>query len=435
MAIPTERELVPRGPWPEGANNVAREDSIPSGQFRSGINVDVYPGGKLRRRRGQALSTAQAGSRCAWSDGHYALFRAAGSLYRFVPGQTPLLLCSGLQIDADMAYCSVNQYIYVSDGAQALRVDTQSNAVRAWGLPTPLGQPTLTATANGGLDAGTYQVAITYLDASKEESGSTLSTQVDVVQGGGIALSAFPPAPADVAAVNIYLTQANQVEMCLYATVPYNVSSVQLFRDNFGRPLQTQFLSPLPAGNDAAFTLGRLFVAIGNSVCWSEAQRYGLFSAEFNYVSYAAPVVLLAATAPGAQSQGLFVATTARTYFLQGTAPGQFNSILAYTAGAVPGTMTMISGSYFEADGVPNVPVPVWVSTVGTVCIGMPDGTVRPLTEGRFAMAVGERGSAIFRELDGVRQALFTMRPPTATSPLAATDSLTITRVKNGLSL
>lgn len=421
------------GPWARGANNVAREDSLPRNAVRHLINGDFLPGGKVRRRGGSATQVPFPRARSLWSDRHNAFFAADDALYRFVPRQDPILVTRGVALDADLVYCSVNDKIYVSDGATAWKVDPATNTATLWSVPTPARQPTLTAVTTGGMDAGTYQLAITYARADGEESGATLSTSVDVPDGGGIALSSFPVPPADVATIQIYLTEPNGTEEALYAVVPANVTSATLARGPYGRPLLNQLLSPLPPARDVVLTNGRLFVAYDRYLCWSEPLQFGLYSPERNYVAYASQVDLIVEVSPAAQSPGLFVAVQGTTYFESGSDPADFTHSIAYKAGAVRGAKTYVSGASFEDQSIPSVSLPVWVSSVGTVCVGMPDGSVRSLNDGAFAMATGDRGSALVRELNGLRQVLFSMRPPAAQSRLAATDTVTITRVKNGV--
>jgi hypothetical protein len=434
MARPSPGDLVQRGPWARGANNVARQDSIPSSSVRALINGDFYPGGKIRRRYGNERVAAQPRMRNGWSDGHYALGTADGVLYRFIPGQPLKQLLTGLRVDADVAYCSVNQYIRVSDGAEAWRVNTVDDTVVPWGVATPNRQPTLTATTIGAMDAGTYQLALTFARADGEEGGATLSTSVDVLDGGGIALSDFPIAPPDVATIQIYLTPPNGKEESLYAVVPANATSAQLSRGPYGRALTTQLLSRIPPGTDMALANGVLFVIDGPFLFWSEYLQFGLYSPERNYVAYASNTRMVVPTAQSVQAQGIFVATETSTYFEQGTDPAKFNHTIAYHASAIPNSKVFVPGSFFDPrDQIPTIPVPVWVAANGTVCVGMPDGTVKTMTEGKFAMSVGDRGAGVVRELNGIRQLLFSMRPPVAVSRVAARDSVTITRVKNGI--
>lgn len=434
MALPKESDLAKFNGWPSGANNVAREDSVPRASFREGINVDVLPGGKVRRRPGSTTLATDSGANFAWSDDHYALFVKNGTLKRFLPpGTFKTLLANAFQIDTPISYCSVNEFIYASDGIRAWRVSTIDDSVVPWGVPSPLDQPILTATSNGGMAAGRYQVAITYARADGEESGSPLAVFVYVVDGGGIAMSHFPLPPSDVTDVNVYMTRANGQSLLYYGNAPANATGIQLYNNELGKMIGTLLMTPLVPGTASCFTLGRLFVANGQYVHWSAALHYGLHAKDNDYIAYATNINMLAATAQGAQSKGIFVGCEHRTYFMYGTGPDSFSNVLAYTSGVVPGTLVYIPGSYFEIDGFPTEMLATWVAKNGTVCVGLPDGTVKPLTEGRFVMDVGDRGSAMFREYNGIRQAIFGMQGPTMASQLKASDSLIIETVHNGI--
>src|ERR1044072_1409506 len=219
--MPTERELATLGPWSRGANNIAEETSVPPKSDRGGVNVDSYPSGKGRRRRGSSLVQAiTGGANSGWSDKRTALFRAGAALYRFNPGQNPVNLAA-LDAESDLVYASMNQLIYVSDGRRAQLYSPFGDFVRPWGVKAPAGQPTLTATPGGGLHAGTYQVAQTFATADGEESGTPFAGIVDVPEHGGIALSAIKqPSESHVASINIYVTRANGTVLLHYARIP-----------------------------------------------------------------------------------------------------------------------------------------------------------------------------------------------------------------------
>lgn len=438
MAQPTEQDLVQLGPFVKGMNNIAREDSIPRDQLRVAQNVDFYPTGKIRTREGRVKKVALAGASNFWSDGIYALVQGDATLYRYIPDDTLIDLFDGFAVDTYNAYCSVNRFIYASDTHQALRVDTYDNSVRPWGIAAP-GSPTLTATANGGLDAGTYQVTLTYTTADGEESGAPIASTVDVAEGGGILAALPPPHEAHVTSISVYLARGAGAEvMNYYGAVPVGTTQVQLYKQNLGKPLDTFALVQFPACDFVGLTMGRLFgvpSANPNIVIWSEPGYYGQYNPAKNYVAANYDVDLMAPTTLGAKAEGVFVTSGQRTYFQGGNQPGDFTNNEVYMAGAVRGSLVYVPGSYIQLQGMPQAPVPIWIATNGTICLGMPNGTVLPLTEGRFAAAVGVRCSSVFRELNGVRQALFTMEPPTSEALVAATDSLTVTVVRNGIEI
>jgi hypothetical protein len=436
MARPTEKDLVAIGPWPSGSNNIANESSIPPGACRSLINGDFYPGGRVRRRSGSTLD--QTGSVSGlWSDGHYALCRIGDQLLNYLPGSTPTLVYSGIHPDNPMVYCRVNQYILVSDGVVCLRVDPTTSLVRSWGVPSPTGQPVLLATSAGGLDAGIYQVAITYTDVSGEESGTELAAVVELTQPGGIALSSIPQSTDPcVTAIRIYMTRPNGTQLLRYARVPAGVTSLEIGVQLLDRELETQFLEPLPGIADVEFCAGRVFFATGDMVGWSQSVRLGLWSPADNYLLYPGPVTQIAASSKdsaGESTTGVFVSAGDSIFWLPGGSPAEYKNVPVYDSPAVPGTLVYISGSFFKRQEVPSQEVPVWVAQNGTVCVGLPNGTVLPLTENKFAMSVGASGASILRESDGIRQLLFSMQPPGEVLPIVATDTLVITRVKNGI--
>lgn len=436
MTIPREAQLATLGPWPRGANNIANESDVPNNAFRRGVNVDILPGGKIRRRSGSVLVRAiSGGANRGWSDGRTALFRSGGALYRFIPDAEPLQLSMALDPESDMVYGSVNQFIYVSDGKRAWLFNPITNQLRPWGVSSPAGQPTLVATTSGGLFAGRYQVAITYVTADGEESGTGRAEYVDVPEGGGITLTAIPQSiEPHVSAINVYMTRVNGQTLLLYGQIAADAASCQIFRQSLGRPLKTQHLRTLPpAQSGFAFVNGRVFIARENGVLWSESLRFGLYSPQRNFAFYPYEVDMLVASAPGAQAGGCFTASGDKTYFLGGTTPGDFSSIIKHHAGAIRGTQTFVPGTAFKDQTIPDQEVPVWASTAGSMCVGLPDGSVKPLSDGRYAMQVGARGASVFRELQGVRHILTTIEPPTYKLSVEASDSLDILVIKNGV--
>jgi len=432
VARMADSDLVTLGPWPRGANNYAREDSVPRSSFREGVNVDVYPGGKVRRRPG---STVVDGTpvRNLWSDGSYALCTSdsGADLLRVRPGQPLQTIYSGLRADSDIAYASVNHLVYVSDGAIALRVGTADDSVRPWGIETPAAQPVLLPTS-GGLDPGAYQVAITFATHDGEESGTGQAATIDLPDGGGIT-AMFPAPPSYAPNINLYVSRANGGEFRLYGTYPAGETGTVIGKQPLGRPLRTFGLEPMPAGSAAALVGGLFVVASGALLVWSDALNYGLTNPAKNYVPYPGAIDLLAPTALGAQAAGIFVAAGERTYFLANDVANS-NQRLAYADGAQRGAPIYINGSDFGIDGFPDVPLPMWVSKRGAPCVGLPDGSVKALTEGRFALPYGDYVSIAQRDLHGVNQIVASLRSPVASSA-ACGDSADTVLVRNGVVL
>ncbi len=435
MARMPDGALVSLGPWPRGANNLAREDSVPQTAYRRGVNVDTYPGGKIRRRKGRTAVDGTPASNL-WSDGSFALCTTnhGTTLCRFDPATGIEELYHGLAPEADVVYESVNHLIYVSDGIRALRVDTTDAAVRPWGVPRPAAQPTLTA-VDGGLAPGAYQVAVTYSAADGEESGTMDAASINLPNGGGIRAQ-LPALLAEthVTTINLYVTRTNGGEFGKYGSYPIGALDVVIGPQRLGRPLFTMGLDVMPAGTAATLAGGRLLIAVDNMVIGSEPMFFGLSNPAKNTVLYPAPVDMLAAAAPGAESPGTFVAAGAKTYFLNGTDFRAATNQLAYAAGAVRGKPVYVHGDAFGIQGFPSKPLPVWIAKNGQPCVGLPDGSVFALTNARYAMDSGDYAFLGQRDLAGVHHLVASVRSPIGSAARAG-DSATATLVRNGVEI
>jgi hypothetical protein len=122
-----------------------------------------------------------------------------------------------------------------------------------------------------------YQVAVTFRDIRGEESGTGQAAQIAVPEGGGIALSNVPqPLDADVNIVRVYLSPANGDMLYFVRDMPVGMTSATLGAGARGKPLDSQFMEKMPAGSIVRALNGRMFVARGAEMLWSEALGFGL---------------------------------------------------------------------------------------------------------------------------------------------------------------
>lgn len=436
MARPTDRDLLSLGPYPRGGNNFATENSVPRGSFRRGVNIEVYPGGKVRRRKGYTQVDDTA-SRNGWSDGAYAMCTSYDGtvLRKFVPGQELVDLHTGFREDADITYCSVNDLIYVSDGETALRVNTNDDGARAWGVPCPAGQPQLSA-VSGGLFAGAYQVAAIYVADDREEGGVMQASTITVGDNAGIrvVMPAYP-VPSFVEQIYIFVTPPGGSEFWLHSRVPVGAVDFTIASVKQGRPLYTMGAQPMPAGELSAHNGGRFCVAVGNLLVYSLPLHYGLTDYDTNYIPYNGKLTMIAPVSPGAASLGMFVATASRTFFLSGNDMPNASNQLAYHGGAVRGAPVYIHGDEFGIENLPSQPLPMWLSSSGVPILGLPNGQVLALTNGRYNTQVGDRVSIAQRELAGISQAVIAVRSPRIGSAGVTGDSASSVLIRNGIEL
>lgn len=424
-----ESNLEKLGPFPAGANNVALETSVPQKSFREGINVDVRDDGKIERRDGYELRIAADEPHSLFAYGYRAFFVEGVTLMSFelINGAEtlPILLYDDLVRDAPLAHCLVDPDIYVSDGDVALRI-APNGVVAPWSLPIPTA-PLVSAAAGGSLFNGTYGVAYAYKASTGEEGALSDTAFVEAATGSTLTLQ-IPTTPYRVA---VYMTKPDGQELLLYGVVPGSVGSVAINKQALSRPPVTEDCDPMPAGQHAAVWNGRLLVSSGPLLIWSVAFQYGVTRLNSNYRELLEDITMLAAVDT---AQGFFLGQQSRTYYVAGADPDDARLIEAYPAGVVPGTMRMVPGARLPFENPPKSLVPMWLATNGVFCVGLPDGTIEPLTESRFAARVGDRGTAAFVQKDGLNRFLATVRNP-ADNNFAMSDQFTAEVVRNNITI
>lgn len=357
-----------------GVNNTADETALPrdvNGNLiavREGVNVDVSEAGKLSRRAG--YTRIASGSHSGWSDDYlpYGFYADGDALRVLHEDESSDVLITGLAPGLPISYARVNDLVLWSNEVQCGQINRDLE-VGDWSTPSPNGQPTLSST-DGALDPGTYQVAVTFLGADGRESGASRAAMLMLPVGGGIQLDDIPQPPAG-GRVRVYCTGGNDGVLRAAVTLAEGITSLVLAQRPEGRPCDTQFLRPMPAGQCVAVGNGRQYVARGNEVLFSPALRYGLWDAKAGRVGFAGRITMITFVGDGTPDGGLYVADSKRTYFLAGANPMEWSQRIAYHAGAIPGQIAWTPG---ELWGAPMLRCPTWLARNGRVVVGMPGG-------------------------------------------------------------
>ena len=406
-----------------GKDTVSPEAALPAGSLREARNVDIDRAGRVRRRAGFTRRYAGAGIHSLWGDGTRAFFVAGGALKRLLPDWTAKTLQSGLAPDRLLSYELVNGEVWWSNGEASGRIGAD-DAVRPWGVSAPAGQPLLAPLAHGGLDAGTYQVAVTFARADGEESGTGLAAVVDVPQGGGIELSAIPQGAAD--RIRVYASPPNGEALLLHGELPMGTTGAVLARTIRGRRLETQLTEPLPAGQIVRHYNARMWIAADRVLYASLPFRYALYRPHQDYFLFPARITVLEPVA-----DGLFVVADA-TYFLAGAGPEQMALRTVDDAGGVEGTGARVPARHVGVE-VPGE-VAYWLGTRGAV-LGLPGGGLKAVTEDRVALPAYAAGATLAREREGIRQLVTTVREPGPASGFGVSDAVVVEVRRNGVLL
>lgn len=426
--IKDDRLLDALGPWPSGANNLARETAVPRTQLREAVNVDLFSDGRVRRRKGRRKVLDIADPHSMFSIGRACLFAAGPTLYELTSDFTANPIGT-VTPNAPLYYEFIEPYVFISDGTNTYRYSPGA-ALRSWSIPAP-GAPQLSASEGGSLPAATYYVATAYRLNSGEEGSASPQARIALVSEAGIRVD-LPAPPAGVDRVSVYMTKPNGEQLMLAATVPAVATSITLASPQLGRMADTLDTAPMPAVAHPCYHNGRLLGFVDELLVWSEPNRYGITRLDYNFTAFSEPGTMIAS--PGEGSPGVFIGQASRTYFLRGASPADASLREVYPYGVVPRSKIMVPGSKLPMDNPPTEPVPVWMATNGAFVVGMPDGSVLPLSEKRYAANVGPEAATLYRESEGLAQCVAAVRDPSQNA-FAVGDSASAEVVRNGIVL
>lgn len=410
--------------WAQGINNVAPITDLPDGALREALNVDLTDSGKPRRRKGFTSIYSGSNIRSLKTSGGVTVFAEGGDLKSLGPDNSTDSLLSGLDPDNYLAYAEVNRYLYFSDGHDVSgKIKTAISGqpvVEEWPIAFPDTKPQVAALTYGGLDEGRYLVAYTNVGSNGEESGALPSVAVDVPAGGGIAVTDLPTTHRN----NLYATKANGERFYYVVQLSAATSSFNVSGSLRAKELTTMHLEPLPTGSIMFHAFGRMWVAVGNLLHYSEPFNFGSYNPAAHFFYFAEDISIALPV-----ENGIYVCAGS-TYFLGGMNPKEMTQDTVYPHDGVPGTGMSVSPKVFNMEGKEDVAY--WFSDKGPV-IGMPDGQVQPLTEDRLAVPEYEVGATMYRAEDGIQQMVSAVKNRGRESTLGTSDSASAIVIRNGV--
>lgn len=386
--------------WKDGENNILRSTELSPTQLRRCVNFDITDTGELQVRQGRSIVyNGSIQPRSFFSNGTRALFVESGHLWELYKKQdgTYDRILVRLNVGARaMTHLDVNGDIYWSNGVNTGIFTTEGEDL-AWGIRSPHEQPTVIgATSGGRLTAGVYQVAMTFVSDRGEESGTPLAKEITLPEGtetGSIVVQNIPLS-TEADTVRIYVSHPNGEG--LYRAGEFYTGTPQ-FRitrvDNaVDIRLQTQFGIKPPAGDVLEYHNGRIYIAQGNVVWFTDPLRYGLVRPHTNFLMYPSEVTVMKAVA-----DGIFICAD-KTYWVTNIDTSDFQQREVLPYGAVYGTGIDIP----ESDNV------AWFSHDGMVIAGL-EAQVSNIQEDRSAVSKFNVGAMMYRKSGGLRQIVATL--------------------------
>jgi hypothetical protein len=387
---------------------------------RAAVNTDITTEGTAKRRRGFASVIAGSGCHSAWSprDGSVMYFVDNGALKRAQGGaNAPVITDLSVAVHGPVSYTETDVGLVAYTDGTVLRY-LNAAGDRPLGVEPLAATPTLTVGTGGAMPAGRYQMVATLVNAAGEESVASPLQQVVVGAGGTLLVGGLPTSwPSGVTQLRIYLTTPNGATPFKARTLITPVTSV-LFPS---MPLlegrcATLLLAPMPAGQIVRMCNGRLLIASGSMLVYSEPYALALRNPARNFIPFPQQITMMESC-----PLGFFIAAD-HTYWLFGDlASASLAPVLPY--GAVPRTGAAIANSSDV----------MWMSERGRVR-GMENGTAKVLEEPNVIVPVAQSGASLFRESDGMKQALTSLFG-LKTDRMAAGSYMTAEVIRKGTTL
>ena len=389
----TPAKTVEFGPFTMGMNNRLSDmalSKLKEKRLRSIVNTDLTSDGTMRRRQGYAQALAGSDCHSLWSDGDRAFFVDGTTLYSLsgeADALTKTQVRTGFAPGRRLSYVNVNGDVIYTDQSVLRKITDGVDGPLTMPLIQP--EPVVAAGGSGALDAGVYQVCFTYYDADLRQSGATTPQQVTVAAGQGIQITGLPAAfPTGVDGIMVYMTPANGDQLMLALALSAAQTTLSIVTPPLlGGRCQTLLMAPMPAGEIVRYNNGRLMVALGRFLIYSDPYSLALHRPMRNFIHFADDVTVVE-TVPA----GTFVATEKMTYFFGGDiATAEAKEVFPY--GGVQGT----------GGPTPDSSRCFWMSARGMI-VGNSDGSAKNVTEADIAMNRAVVGATSYRERDGIKQ-------------------------------
>ena len=390
-----------------GLDLMSGETDLPDGSVRRAENVDISSDGSFQRRVGYSVAVPGADFHSLHTSSRGTLVARGTKVYALDTNTfAPSLLCD-TGSHSPVEFIEYNGHTYLINEGSFWWIPADGT-IRPVGVAQPNILPDVAPSDTGALPAGAYTIALSRVDDRGEESGTKMLGSVHLPNGGGILLTGLQTFLDG--GYRVYLTPPNGDALYLAEEFSSAFSQYLVTSPPDGAIRNSQHLAPMPAGSFVRWHAGRLFVAKGDTVWFSEALRPHLYDPRYNFIRFVGPIRFIE-TIPG----GLYVGDDRGVWWLGGTEPTQLKQILVSSARAIARSSIRLSGLHFDRKITEtDMDVAVWLSEEGYF-IGKNSGDAVSLHPERVRVAADLEGRSVFLIRDGVKQ-IITLVAATTTS-------------------
>lgn len=399
-----------------GVDLLSDETGLRAGTVRRAENVDLRKDGGFARRSGYAILA---------TDGEYHSIRVLKARRQVIIGRGNFAILAdevlneigSIDMGSNTALdvCEENGRVYVSNAGRLVWLREGGNTFADVGLAPVSPLPTMMPHDAGAYLPGGYAVAVSRVDATGEESPALHLGAIRLEQQGAIRLSGLP-FDADVR-YRLYVTPTDGDVLYLVEEIPGTLTDFVIGRPPDGNMPATLDLQTMPSGRWVRYHAGRLYVARGTNVWFSEPLRPHLCNPAHNVIALSANARMLEAVVGG-----IFVADDRGVLFYGGNDPTQFSVRRVSDDRVLTGTSIVLPGSALGARESAQSIV-LWLSEAG-YAYGMADGSVGPVNPGRIKLDQGLSGRSAFIQRNGMKQVVTLVDSSTTQTFGVAVDSI-----------
>jgi hypothetical protein len=377
----------------KGLNNVSSPENTDLNYLKKALNVNIDKTGNVYKRKGYTKVDTANYSSLYTSDslGTYAVRN--GDLVMVNPDYSTTLIRAGVG-NVSLSFQEVDDIIYYTS--------TTINGTITLDGPMPFGiqknplDPNLVQTI-GALPEGTYQVAFTYVNSDYKESGVSRSSVITVPSGSGITFTIPNNPDPTILYARVYCSTQNG-EVLYYSGIGtlglsyFITSTAELIN-----PIRTFNIDAAPLGQIVKFYKGRLYIAEGSTLWYSEPYSYEWYRLDTNFHQFPSEILEIMPV-----EDGMWIASD-YLYYLSGNEPEKFNRSLKEKVKIIKGTGTLISGSYIHMDNTPTGYKWLVSSDLG-IFILFNQGMCINLTSQNVELEKADLGTSLFLQDSGTNQ-------------------------------
>ena len=353
--------VVNLGPWIKGIQNLYDPAMTPKGAVVEANNVLIESDGSVIPRAGYAPVTTNV----------HSLFKHNGVVYGLYNG----LVCelyestarplTNTAVTGKVTWGVLNGEPVLTNSTILARVS--GGQVKQLGVEMPVPTSPSAASPTLPLNAPAGEYAISFVNEDGEEGPlSPLGTAF------------LPPTEATVVGTRIYAptsttTYEGGVASSVSGGALYLVGSSGAGANApIGMPAETMNKARMPGGDFVRYWRGRLLVARGRTLYFSDPLRYGLYDQSRGFVTFEAKIDFIESI-----ETGIFVALrNIGVVFLAGDSPEKWERRLVDVVTAQPGASGLVPTALMDLK-LQQKPewVAVWMTNKG-FALGLPSGNV-----------------------------------------------------------